>query len=145
MLNLSPTANLKEIWEKGQHLCSRSWACLSSVAGQNCFRVPYMASIIDDGLCLGDKEIIFGPGDISWTLGAALVEGEHQWSATTKSHSTLILYLEAIFSPVFIFVLLLCLLAIVYRSKVKSSMLGKKVSASGACIPSYIYPKQRPN
>ena len=27
-----------------------------------------------DSLCLGDKEIIFGPGDVSWTLGAALVE-----------------------------------------------------------------------
>ncbi|KAK1564663.1 hypothetical protein Q3G72_008379 [Acer saccharum] len=75
-LNLSSRANLTKIWEKGQQLCSTSGAGLSNIArnqsyaAQQCFRLPYMASLIEEALCLGEAEIIFGPGDISWTLGA---------------------------------------------------------------------------
>ncbi|MFS7907161.1 putative nucleoside phosphatase GDA1/CD39, SWEET sugar transporter [Helianthus anomalus] len=38
-----------------------------------------MVSLLENTLCVGDKEIIFGPGDVSWTLGAALVEGKDLW------------------------------------------------------------------
>ncbi|KAH7528436.1 hypothetical protein FEM48_Zijuj05G0071900 [Ziziphus jujuba var. spinosa] len=154
MLNLHPRANLTKIWENGQQLCSGSWANFSSVsgnqhnAGQNCFRVPYMASLIEDALCLGDREILFGPADVSWTLGAALVEGEFPWIATTISNGTLIVNMDVISSPIVIFVLLLCLVVIVYRSQVKLPMSGKKVAAPGApgtSLPTYIHPKRRPN
>ncbi|KAJ1439083.1 Nucleoside phosphatase GDA1/CD39 [Sesbania bispinosa] len=84
-LNLSPRANLTMVWESGKQICSNLWASLSSIsdnpnyAGQFCFRVAYMASLIDYGLCLSDVEMVFGPGDVSWTLGAALVEGKFLW------------------------------------------------------------------
>ncbi|PON59684.1 Nucleoside phosphatase [Trema orientale] len=152
MLNLSPRANLTKVWEKGQHLCSKSWADKSSVsanqyyAAHYCFRVPYMASLIEDSLCLGDREIRFGPADVAWTLGAALVEGEYLWLATPTSRArNLNLYRKVISSPIFVFVLLLCLLFIVYRSQVKLPMLGKKGAAPGASSYSYFYPRRRPN
>ncbi|KAL6281091.1 hypothetical protein ACE6H2_017972 [Prunus campanulata] len=95
-LNLSARATLMKIWEKGQQVCSKSWSDLSSnsqnayFAWQYCFRVPYVASLIDDALCLGDKEIIFGPADVTWTLGAALVEGEYLWSSPNRSQISIL-------------------------------------------------------
>ncbi|KAE8681530.1 SOUL heme-binding family protein [Hibiscus syriacus] len=50
MLKLSTRASVTEIWEK----------------------------VIEDALCLGNSKIVFGPGDLSWTLGAVLV---HQLNA----------------------------------------------------------------
>lgn len=146
LLNLSPRANLTNIWEKGQHLCSKSWADKSSISGNlnahYCFRVLYMASLIEDALCLGDKEILFGPADVSWTLGAALVEGEYLWLSTATSlFSSLNLY-KVMSSPIFVFVLLVFLLLIVYRNQVKLPMLGKK--GPGASSHSYFY-RRRPN
>ncbi|KAI3956320.1 hypothetical protein MKW92_019737 [Papaver armeniacum] len=85
MLELNPRANLAKIWKKGEQICSGSWIDSKKISGnrkyadQFCFRVPYLASLLEDTLCLGDAEINFGPGDVSWTLGAALVEGEHKW------------------------------------------------------------------
>ncbi|KAL5544146.1 hypothetical protein UlMin_007930 [Ulmus minor] len=140
-LNLSPKANLTKIWEKGQHLCSRSWAD----SGNDCFRVPYMASVIEDALCIGDKEILFGPGDVSWTLGAALVEGETMWLDTATSQIINLTPSKIISSPIFVFVLLLCVLSIVHCSQVKLPMLGRKSVASGASSLPYIHPKRRPN
>ncbi|PRQ17271.1 putative nucleoside diphosphate phosphatase [Rosa chinensis] len=131
-LNLSSRATLTKIWEKGQQLCSRSWTNLSQngyYAWQYCFRVPYMASLIEDALCLGDKEIIFGPGDVSWTLGAALVEGEYLWLSTTRSQISISNFCMKVVSlPIFVLVSLLCLLFIVYFSKVKLPMIGSKVA-----------------
>ncbi|CAJ1943812.1 unnamed protein product [Sphenostylis stenocarpa] len=92
-LNLSPRANISMIWESGKQICSNLWSGLRSVsdnpnyAGQFCFRVAYMASLIDYGLCLGDVETVFGPGDISWTLGAALIEGEFLWLNRTSHNA----------------------------------------------------------
>lgn len=151
-LNLSPRANLTKIWEKGQRLCLRSWADKSSIsgnqyyAGHYCFRVPYIASLIEDALRLGDKEIWFGPPDVSWTLGAALVEGESLWLTTsTPQNRTLTSYIKVMSSPIFVFVVLVCLLLIVHRSQVKLPMLGKKSAALVTSSHSYIYPRRRPN
>lgn len=137
-LNLSGRATLMKIWEKGQQVCSRSWSDLSSnsqnayFAWQYCFRVPYVASLVDDALCLGDKEIIFGPADVTWTLGAALVEGEYLWSSPTRSQiSILALNTEVIFSPFFVLVLLLCILLIVYCCQVKLPMIGRTSAVRG--------------
>ncbi|XP_062116197.1 probable apyrase 7 [Humulus lupulus] len=151
-LNLSPKANLTKVWEKGQHLCSKSWADKSSVSGNQyydahyCFRVPYMASLIEDSLCLDDKEIFFGPADVSWTLGAALVEGEYLWLSTATSQiSTLNLHVQFMSSPIFVFVVLVGLLLIVYRSQFKLPMLSKRGAAPGASLHSYFNQRRRPN
>lgn len=154
-LNLSPRANLTKVWESGQHICSKLWAGLSSIsdnpnyAGQFCFRVAYMASLIEYAFHLDDVEIIFGPGDVSWTLGAALVEGRFLWSNTTTSKvqpivSTLKNF-EVMSSPTLLFSILLLLSLIVYCSQIKLPMPSRKASASGISLPSYIHARQRSN
>lgn len=149
MLNLSLTANVTEIWEKGEQLCSRSLTDLSVIsqkqkyAGQYCFRVSYVASLIEDALGLDNADIAFGPGDVSWTLGAALVYQLYTSEAipgisTTKNMK--------IFSyTLFLFVLLLSLLFVVYYSQIKLPILGRKVSHLGVSLPSYVRPRRRPN
>jgi hypothetical protein len=148
-LNLSPIANLTKIWEKGQQLCSRSWANLSSIsrdqnyAQQYCFRVPYMASLIEDALCLGDKEIVFGPGDVSWTLGAALIEGEQLLLRASKAQPSIsTLKNVAMSSPAVLFVLLLCLLFIIYHFQIKLPMPSMKAATAGVSLPSYMHLKR---
>lgn len=144
-------ANLTEIWEKGEQLCLESWDDSSNISrtqnyfGQYCFRVPYMVSLLEDALCLGDKEIVFGPGNISWTLGAALVEGEYLWLSFSRTSISSLKIMDVIASPVFVFLLLLSLLFIVYCSQIKLPVLGKRVTAVGPSLPPYLYPKRRPN
>ncbi|KAM1129082.1 hypothetical protein FF1_038896 [Malus domestica] len=140
-LNLSGRATLPKIWEKGQQLCSKSWSDQTRnsqngyFAWQYCFRVPYMASLVEDALCLGDKEIVFGPPDVTWTLGAALVEGEYLWSSTSRSRTSILtLNMEVASSPIFVLVLLLFLLVVVYCSQVKLPMIGKQ-GAARASLP----------
>ncbi|KDP31065.1 hypothetical protein JCGZ_11441 [Jatropha curcas] len=150
ILDLGPRANLTKIWEKGEQLCSKSSGELSKISEkqnyfrQYCFRLPYMASLIEDALCLGNKEIIFGPGDLSWTLGAALVEGEYLWLSTSKTSISSLTSMEVIYSPIFVSLLLLFLLFIAYHSQIKLPMIGKKGPAITS-LPSYLYPKHRPN
>ncbi|GAB4842756.1 hypothetical protein Ancab_012731 [Ancistrocladus abbreviatus] len=130
MLNLTAKANLTKIWEKGQHLCSRSWGDFSNVSGnqylggQYCFMVFYVASVIEDALCLGNAEITFGPGDVSWTLGASFVNDERLWMRASEAHtsSSTLAYLELMSSPIWLFVFLLLLLFIVYNCQVKLPM-----------------------
>lgn len=149
LLNLNSSANLSKIWEKGQELCSRSLTGLTNTpikqkyADFLCFRVPYIVSLIENTLCVGDKDIIFGPGEVSWTLGAALIEGKDLWLSDTSRAQKIILYLRfkrVMLSPYFLFVLLAFLLFVVYQSQIKLPMLGRKV----ASLPSYIGPKRRP-
>lgn len=141
MLNLSQRANMTEIWERGEQLCLRS------DARQYCFSVPYLASLIEYGLCLGDSEIYFGPGDASWTLGAALIEGEYLWHSTAQSlFGISSLKIKPVFaSPVFLFIVLLGLLLIVYCSQIKLPMPGKRGADARSSLPFYIHPKRRPN
>ncbi|KAG5536937.1 hypothetical protein RHGRI_024387 [Rhododendron griersonianum] len=145
-LNLSQRANLTKIWEKGQQLCSSqiSISGNQNYAAQYCFRVPYLASLIEDALCLSNKEIMFGPGDVSWTLGAALVEGKFLW-LNSKDHSNIIHENNrgVIFSSIFLFIVLLSLLFIVYCCQLKFPMPSKRVAAIGLSLPSYVRPKQR--
>lgn len=135
-LKLSPRTNLTMVWESGKQLCSNLWSGLSNVsdnpkyAGQFCFRVAYMASLIEYGLCLGDVEMVFGPGDISWTLGAALIEGKFLWlNSTSHKFHVLISTLKNVkvmSSPTFLFAVLLLLLLIVYFSQVKLPMPSRR-------------------
>lgn len=105
-----------------------------------------MASLIEDALCLGDKEIVFGPGDVSWTLGAALIEGEQLLLRATEAQtSSSTLKNIAMSSPVVLFVLLLCLLFIIYHFQIKLPMPSMKAAAAVVSLPSYTHPKRRPN
>lgn len=152
-LNMSSGANLTRILDRGQQLCSRSWTDLNKAtghqnyAGQYCFQVPYMTSLIQEALCLGDAEIIFGPVDLSWTLGAVLVDGKFLWQSSIRAQTSfsLLKNTELMSSPIFVFVFLLFLLFFVYCGQVKLPMPGKKGPAVVASWPSYIHPKRRPN
>ncbi|XP_023763313.1 probable apyrase 7 isoform X1 [Lactuca sativa] len=142
LLNLNAEeANVSNIWEKGEKLCSRSLTGLTLTnmgINQNqkyadflCFRVPYMVSVIENVVCVGDKDIIFGPGDVSWTLGAALVEGKDLWGIDTSKAKSISIFSyfrfkRLIFSPYFVFFILVILLFVVYRSQIKLPMLGRK-------------------
>ncbi|KAD2806047.1 hypothetical protein E3N88_39424 [Mikania micrantha] len=149
LLDLDSSANLSKIWEKGQKLCSKSLLGLTKMpinqkyADFLCFRVPYMISLLQNTLCVGDKEIIFGPVDVSWTLGAALVEGKDLWlSDTNTSKSSIFSYLRfkiMLFSPPILFVVLAILLYAVYRSQIKLPLLGRNATS----LPSYIGSKRR--
>ncbi|XP_074316804.1 putative apyrase 7 [Silene latifolia] len=143
MLNLTAKANLTNIWDKAEHLCSSTWADPSNVSrSQYCFKVLYLASLIDKGLCLGSADIIFGPGDISWTLGASLVKGEHIWK--TGSGLTTSQYLELVSSPIFLFIILSVLLLVVYYSQIKLPMPRKRTDIVGLPLPSYTQSNHRP-
>lgn len=154
-LNLSPRANLTMIWESGKQICSNVWAGLSNIsdnpnyAGQFCFRVAYMASLIEYGLCLGDVEMEFGPGDVSWTLGAALVEGKFQWLNISSHKSQTILStlknVKVMSSPTTLFAVLLLLLFIVYCTQIKLPMPGRRASAPGSSLPSHTHTRHRAN
>uniref|UniRef100_A0A803MG19 Apyrase 7 n=1 Tax=Chenopodium quinoa TaxID=63459 RepID=A0A803MG19_CHEQI len=147
MLNLTAKANLAKIWETTHHLCSSTWDDDSKVSiSQYCFKVLYLASLIEDGLCIGNADVIFGPGDISWTLGASLVEGEHIWRTTGGSRTlvTTPQYMEVISSPIFLFVILVVLVFIVYHSQIKLPMPRKRSAVVGAALPSYPHSKHRP-
>ncbi|CAL0330129.1 unnamed protein product [Lupinus luteus] len=147
-LNLAPKANLTTIWESGKQICSNLWTGSSNIsdnpnyAGKFCFQVAYMASLIEYGLCLGDVEIVFGPGDVSWTLGAALVEGKFLW-LNTSSHKaqsifSTLKHVKVMSSPTLLFAVLLFLLFIVYCSQMKLPMLGRRASSPGISLPSHV-------
>ncbi|XP_042502048.1 probable apyrase 7 isoform X2 [Macadamia integrifolia] len=153
VLNLNPRANLSKILEKGKELCSSSWADLKKSykninhAVQYCFRVPYLVSLIEEALCLGDAEILFGPGDVSWTLGAALIEGEYLLPSQTEPHAGMFsLKAEVISSHALYFVLVLCILFFVYCQVRRTPNLllpkqGKKGHALGVALPSHVNQK----
>ncbi|KAL9243133.1 hypothetical protein vseg_017059 [Gypsophila vaccaria] len=144
MLNLTAKANMTKLREKAGHLCSSKWADESNVSSsQYCFKVLYLASLIDDGLCLGDADITFGPGDISWALGAALVKGEHIWKTGTVL--TTLQYVEVVSSPVFLFIILSVLLFAVYYCQIKLPMARKRADVVGPSLPSYTQSNHRPH
>ncbi|KAI4336186.1 hypothetical protein L6164_014742 [Bauhinia variegata] len=154
-LNLSPRANLTKVWESGEQICSKLWAGSNNISdnpiysGQFCFRVAYMASLIEYALCLRDVDIVFGPGDVSWTLGAALVEGKFLWLNTINSNAQTIIStlknVKVMSSPTFLFAVLLFLLVIVYCSQIKLPMPSRRPSAAGSSLPSYIHVRHRSN
>ncbi|PIA61807.1 hypothetical protein AQUCO_00200062v1 [Aquilegia coerulea] len=154
VLNLNPSANLTNILKRGQELCSRMWFDLKMIpgnekyAGQFCFNVPYLASLIKDALCMADTEIIFGPGDVSWTLGAALVEGKPIWSSNSQAEDGTFTS-KVISSPILFVILFLCLSFMLFLCQVTrtammpTTMPIKKVASVGVSMPSYIYPKRQ--
>lgn len=77
---LKGDAPLGKLLKKGQKFCELNWkeAQAKVVAqpsiDQYCFRAPYVASLLRQGLHLRDDQVKIGSGDFAWTLGAALFE-----------------------------------------------------------------------
>ncbi|RZS27274.1 hypothetical protein BHM03_00060718, partial [Ensete ventricosum] len=78
--NLSSEASLEDVLIMGQKFCGKTWkVAKKSVAPQPfieqyCFRAPYVASLLRDGLHIKDNQVIIGSGSITWTLGVALLK-----------------------------------------------------------------------
>lgn len=147
-LKLSSGANLTNLKEAGERLCQGLNTDRNNISGQDCFQVAYTISLIEDALCLGNANIGFGPGDISWTLGAALIEGNYLWLSSAKSRNVILSstnreYMSS--SPVIVFVFLSFVLFVVYRSQIKIPMLGRKTASVRTPLPSYICPKRQPS
>ena len=77
---LRSDASFSELLEHGKAFCEKPWQiALDGVVPQPlvehyCFRAPYVVSLLQDGLHLKEEQITVGSGDITWTLGAALLE-----------------------------------------------------------------------
>ncbi|XP_072087920.1 probable apyrase 7 [Arachis hypogaea] len=84
--NLSSEATLDDVVEKGRTFCGKKWdVAKKSVAPQPfieqyCFRAPYIASLLREGLRITDDQIPVGSGSITWTLGVALLEAGKAYS-----------------------------------------------------------------
>ncbi|XP_058767794.1 probable apyrase 7 [Vicia villosa] len=84
--NLSSEATIDDVLEKGREFCGKKWdVAKKSVAPQPfieqyCFRAPYVASLLREGLHITDRHITVGSGGITWTLGVALLEAGKSYS-----------------------------------------------------------------
>lgn len=84
--NLSSDATLDDVLKKGEDFCEKRWdVAKKSVAPQPfieqyCFRAPYIASLLREGLHINDNQISVGSGSITWTLGVALLEAGKAYS-----------------------------------------------------------------
>ncbi|KAL5723879.1 apyrase [Ranunculus cassubicifolius] len=158
VLKLNSKANLTTILMRGQELCSHLWSNTFKFPGnrkyvdQFCFNVPYLTSLIRDALCMGDTELIFGPGDVSWTLGAALVEGKSlRRSETIVQNDSSRTENKVVSSPVLFIILFSCLSFTIYLVQVTwnalraTSLPARKAPAVGVSLPSFISPKRQSN
>ncbi|KAK7406977.1 hypothetical protein VNO78_08615 [Psophocarpus tetragonolobus] len=84
--NLTSEATLDDVLAKGRDFCEKRWdVAKTSVAPQPfieqyCFRAPYIASLLREGLHINDNQITVGSGNITWTLGVALLEAGKAFS-----------------------------------------------------------------
>ncbi|XP_027346674.1 probable apyrase 7 [Abrus precatorius] len=124
--NLTSEATLDDVLEKGRNFCEKRWdVAKKSVAPQPfieqyCFRAPYIASLLREGLHITDKHITVGSGSITWTLGVALLEAGKAYSARFGLHGFDMLRMKTnplILIPILIlsFIFLLCALSCVIK------------------------------
>lgn len=120
--NLSSEATLEDVLEKGREFCDKRWdVAKESVSPQPfieqyCFRAPYIASLLREGLHITDKHITVGSGSITWTLGVALLEAGKSYSVRFGLRGFDLLQMKMnpfILIPILIlsFLLLLCALS----------------------------------
>jgi hypothetical protein len=73
-------------WKRVGNFVKKKWdVAKKSVAPQPfieqyCFRAPYVASLLREGLHITDRHITVGSGSITWTLGVALLEAGKSYS-----------------------------------------------------------------
>ncbi|XP_073000133.1 probable apyrase 7 isoform X1 [Typha latifolia] len=120
--NLTSEATLEDVLKLGQQFCEKPWeVAKSSVAPQPfieqyCFRAPYIASLLRDGLHIKDNQVVIGSGSITWTLGVALTEAGNSLSNRIGLQGYRLLHAEInpkILWILFVisFILLLCALS----------------------------------
>ncbi|RDX93210.1 putative apyrase 7, partial [Mucuna pruriens] len=120
--NLTSEATLEDVLEKGREFCEKKWdVAKKSVApqpfiAQYCFRAPYIASLLREGLHITDKHITVGSGSITWTLGVALLEAGKAYSVRFGLRGFDLLRMKInplVLIPILIlsFILLLCALS----------------------------------
>ncbi|KAI5068940.1 hypothetical protein GOP47_0015241 [Adiantum capillus-veneris] len=89
---LQPDAGFAELLDQGKAFCGKPWKkALNSVVPQPlvehyCFRAPYVVELLQNGLHLQEDQITVGSGDMTWTLGAALLEAG-AFAPTQSSHA----------------------------------------------------------
>lgn len=90
--NLTPDAALDDLLDNGREFCGKSWdVARKSVAPQPfieqyCFRAPYVALLLREGLHITDQHVTIGSGSITWTLGVALYEAGKVFPYGGKSY-----------------------------------------------------------
>jgi len=90
--NLTSEATLDDVLAKGKDFCEKRWdVAKKSVAPQPfieqyCFRAPYIASLLREGLHINENQISVGSGNITWTLGVALLEAGKAFSTRFGVH-----------------------------------------------------------
>ncbi|XP_061341767.1 probable apyrase 7 [Gastrolobium bilobum] len=120
--NLSSEATLDDVLEKGKDFCEKRWdVAKKSVAPQPfieqyCFRAPYIALLLREGLHIKDNQITVGSGSITWTLGVALLEAGKAYSTRFGLRDLELLQMQInplILLPILLlsFILLLCALS----------------------------------
>eukprot|EP00249_Psilotum_nudum_P021279 c28047_g1_i2 orf=510-2687(-) len=78
--NLSHASHFEDLMEKGKNFCGKTWKVAQAsvipqpFVEQYCFRAPYIVALLQEGLHLLEEQIIVGSGNMTWTLGAALLE-----------------------------------------------------------------------
>ncbi|KAF8397221.1 hypothetical protein HHK36_016129 [Tetracentron sinense] len=108
--NLTSEATLDDVLQKGQEFCEKSWeVAKNSVAPQPfieqyCFRAPYIASLLREGLHIAPSQVIIGSGSITWTLGVALLEAGRTLSTGMELQSYKILQMKI--NPTILFAVL---------------------------------------
>ncbi|XP_073220451.1 probable apyrase 7 [Cicer arietinum] len=125
--NLTSEATLDDVLRKGEDFCEKRWdVAKRSVVPQPfieqyCFRAPYIASLLREGLHINDNQISVGSGSITWTLGVALLEAGKAYSNGFGLRNFELLQMKI--SPLFLmaivlfsFIVLLCALPCVGNS-----------------------------
>lgn len=153
--NLTSEAVLDDVLAKGKEFCEKRWdVARRSVAPQPfieqyCFRAPYITSLLREGLHINDNQITVGSGNITWTLGVALLEAGKAFSTRFGFHDLEFFRFKInpfVFVAILLlsFILLLCALSCVgnwmprffRRQYLPISRLTRVSSASVLNIPS---------
>ncbi|XP_008782414.2 probable apyrase 7 [Phoenix dactylifera] len=109
--NLTSEATLDDVLNLGKEFCGKKWeVAKSSVAPQPfieqyCFRAPYIASLLREGLQIKDNQVVIGSGSITWTLGVALAEAGRALSSRIDLQSYKIFHTDI--NPTYLLLLLL--------------------------------------
>ncbi|XP_008787941.2 probable apyrase 7 [Phoenix dactylifera] len=109
--NLTSKATLGDVLKLGKKFCGKTWeVAKNSVAPQPfieqyCFRAPYIASLLREGLQVRDNQVVIGSGSITWTLGVALSEAGQALSSRIDLQSYRILHTDI--NPTYLLLLLL--------------------------------------
>ncbi|KAK9144559.1 hypothetical protein Sjap_004462 [Stephania japonica] len=131
--NLTKEATLDDVLQKGQEFCEKTWEVAKNSVDpqpfieQYCFRAPYVASLLREGLHIADSQVVIGSGSITWTLGVALLEAGKALSAGVDFQRHEILQVRM--SPVILFILLITSLMLLICA----------LSWIGNCIPRFFW------